>query len=106
MFYLFSFSHFTLRVKFVIKSITMASNYTEYSTRLSDQEESATYSEEKPETLLPRKLTESGSNSAEGDQGGTDVSQVENLRRRHNSKNGRKQFECDQCEKCLVRQEI
>jgi len=55
----------------------MASNYTEYSTSLSDQEQSATYSLEKPENLLPLKTTESGGNPVEGDQGGIEVNQVE-----------------------------
>jgi len=77
----------------------MASNYTEYSNSLSDQEQSTTYSGEKPENLLPRKSTESGSNRVVvGDQGGINVGQVENLRRR---RNGRKQFECDHCASVL-----
>ena len=63
---------------------TMASNYTEYRNSLSYEEQSTTYSGEKPENLLPHKSTESGSNLAEGDQGGIEVSQVENLRRRQN----------------------
>ena len=66
----------------------MASNYTEYSTSLSDQEQSATYSEEKPENLLPRKTTESGGNPVEGDQGGIEVNRVEYLRLRQNRQNG------------------
>jgi len=65
-----------------IYSITMASNYTEYSTSLSVQEQSTTCSEEKPENLLPRKSTESGSNPVEGDKGGIEISQVANLTRR------------------------
>ena len=53
----------------------MASNYTEYSTSLSDEEQSTIYSEEKPENLLPRKSPESASNPAEDDQEGIKVSQ-------------------------------
>ena len=52
-----------------IYSITMASNYTEYSTSLSVQEQSTTCPGEKPENLLPRESTESGSNRIEGDSG-------------------------------------
>ena len=76
----------------------MASNYTEYINSLSNQEQSTTYSGEKSENLLPRKSTESESNRAEGAQGGIEVSQVENLRRRQN---GRKQFECHHCGNCF-----
>ena len=79
----------------------MASNYTEYSNSLSDQKQSTAYSGEKPENLLPRKSTESGSNHVEGDQGGIEVSQVENLRPRQDRQNRQKQFECDQCGKCF-----
>ena len=78
----------------------MASNYTEHSTSLSDQEQSASYSEEMAEHLLPRKSTESGINPVEEDRSGIEVSQVENLRRRQNRDNGRKPFECDHCGKC------
>ena len=84
-----------------LQGCTMASNYTEYSNSLSDQKQSTPYIGEKPENLLPRKSTESGSNRAEGDQGGIEVSQVENLRRCQHRQNGRKQFECHQCGKCF-----
>jgi len=79
-----------------IYSIAMASNYTEYRASLSVQEQSTAYCEEKPENLLPRESTESGSNPVE-----CEVSQVENLRRRRNRQNGRKPIECDQCGKCF-----
>jgi len=67
----------------------MPSNYTEYSNSLSDQEQSTTYSGEKPENLLPRESR------------GIEVNQVENLRRRQNRENRRNQYECDQCGKCF-----